>query len=133
MINIYDNLYSYFDDIFSQLKCHRDTRAYVIGVYEKYKYNKNDLSKESIGLLFLEAKLNQNFEQFQIIGDWLTFSFSMFPEHLKSAGPEYYSNIARLSYYSCFRLVNKTWPVYENLADDFIPLTNKIRSSLVRV
>ena len=49
---------------------------------------------------------------------------------LKETTGEYYSNIARNSYYTCFRLINKTWPVYENMADDYPNLIKVVRYNI---
>jgi len=124
-------LSDYFEEALSDLRCHRDTKSYLVGVYSKYLLATEDLSKDSITLLYAKAKTNQDFITFQQISEWLLMCSTLYPQHLKNASFDYYATIARNSYYSCYRLVNKSWQVYENLADDFIPITSKIKSVLI--
>jgi hypothetical protein len=112
------------------LKCQDDTKAYIIGIYGKYKSPEFDLSKDSVGLLFLQARMKQDFATYQKIADWLLFCSTYAPSHLKYASKDYYDNIAQLSYYTCYRMV-KTWRVYEQLADEYIQLTNEINNIFI--
>lgn len=107
------------------LNCNNDTKAYIVSIFKKYDKSEDDFSKESITLLYSSAKFSQNFEKFQLLGDWLFFSEAIFPESLKNASPEYYSTIAKLCYYSCFRLIQRKWPLFAELGDKFEPLTKE--------
>lgn len=105
------------------LQCTDDTKAYITALFIQYQRATNDLSTQSLTLLFSEAKTNQNFYLFQQIGDWIFFCSTIFPEHLHNASSDYYHSIGRLSYYKCYKLLNNKWPCFENLADEFVPLS----------
>jgi hypothetical protein len=70
MIN-YQNINDFFSEVLKDLKCQEDTRAYIVSIYGKYRHTNFDLSKDSITLLFSQARLKQNFSIYQNIGDWL--------------------------------------------------------------
>src|SRR4029077_54278 len=118
--SIMDNLNIFFSNELERLVCDDDTKAYIVSILSKYKHTTYDYSKDSITLLFAEAKFNHDFFRFQNIGDWLFYSFSLYPEHLNNASREYYCSIGQMSYYSCYRLMNRQWKVYERLSDDFL-------------
>jgi hypothetical protein len=123
-----NNLNNFFSEKLEKLPCDKPTKAYIVGLLSDFKSNNNDLSKDSITLLFAEAKQTQEFMLFQTIGDWLFMCNALFPEHLSNASLEYYHSVGRLSYYSCFKLLNKQWVLFENLADNFVPLSEKTKS-----
>jgi len=52
------------------------------------------------------------------------------PGHLRDAG-DYYENIARLSYYSCYKMVNRQWVLYQELADQFVVLERQAKEKLI--
>lgn len=119
-----NNLNKYFSTQLEKLKCDDDTRAYIISVLDKFKTASTNYSKDSITLLYADAKFNQDFYTFQNIGDWLFFCNTLFPEHLNNASLDYYYAVGQLSYYSCYRLINRQWKLYERMADEFIYLSN---------
>jgi hypothetical protein len=127
MFDNYENLTKFFEEKLHDLRCQRDTKAYIIGIYGRYKNVEYDFSKNSITILYSQAKEQNSFFMYQNIGDWLFLTSSMFPESLKYASKEYYNNIAQLSYYRCYKLM-KTWKVYEELSDEFVGLTSEIKS-----
>lgn len=118
-----------FEPLLNDLNCQRDTKSYIVGIFGKFKTPDFDLSQHSVTLLFAQAREKQNFCVFQNIGDYLLFT-SVFPGHLKAANKDYYDTIARLSYYSCYRLINKQWPLYEELADEFVNLESQVKQRL---
>lgn len=126
MIN-YQNINDFFSEVLKDLKCQEDTRAYIVSIYGKYRHTNFDLSKDSITLLFSQARLKQDFSTYQNIGDWIFFANTWAPKHLKFASKEYYDTIGRLSYYSCYKLINKEWKLFEELADDFINLESQVK------
>lgn len=127
METFHGNLNSFFNKQLEELNCDNNTKAYIVSVLEKFKTNALDYSKDSLTLLYSEAKFRQDFYTFQNIGDWLFFCNTLFPEHLNNASPEYYQSIGRLSYYSCYKLINYQWKLYEKMADEFIYLSQNTR------
>lgn len=121
---------NFFEEILSDLKCQQDTKSYIISIYGKYKSAEDDLSKDSVTLLFAQARNNHDFLSYQKLADWLFFINSVAPEHLNNASKDYYDTIAKLSYYSCYKLINKQWKLFEQLADEFVPLTNMAKKSI---
>lgn len=127
---IHQNITDFFDEILSDLQCHRDTKAYIVSIYGKYKSADFDLSKDSISLLFAQARNKHDFLSYQNLGDWIFFSNTMVSRHLKFASKDYYDTIARLSYYSCYKIINKQWKLFEELADDFNNLENQVKEKI---
>lgn len=124
------NLNDYISDKIKALKCHQDTKAYITSIFTKYKTAHFDHSKESITLLYSTAKTDQSFAAFQNLADWLFFSETLFPEHLRHASGEYYQTVARLSYYSCFMLIQKKWLLFEELSNNYPYLVSGTKSVL---
>lgn len=131
MLEIFHNsINSFFDESLIDLKCQQDTKSYIIGIYGKYKTAEFDLSQDSVTLLFAQGRNKQDFLTYQNLGDWLFYTKSMFPASLKNASENYYDNIAKLSYYNCYRMI-KSWKIYEELADEYTNLTTSIRHILI--
>lgn len=124
------NITSFFDELLGDLHCQNDTKAYIVSIYGKYKTAEFDLSKDSITLQFAQARHNQDFLTYQNLGDWIFFANTLAPQHLQSASKDYYDTVAKLSYYSCYKLINRQWKLFEELADDFTRLEAQVRKRL---
>lgn len=127
---LHKNITSFFDELLNDLSCQNDTKAYIVSIYGKYKTAEFDLSKDSITLRFAQARTNQDFLTYQNLGDWIFFANTLAPQHLQSASKDYYDTVARLSYYSCYKLINRQWKLFEELADDFIRLEAQVQKLL---
>lgn len=127
MENITHSLNTFFSTQLENLECDDDTRAYIVSVLDRFKTASTDYSKDSLTLLYADAKFKQDFYTFQNIGDWLFFCNTLFPEHLNKSSQDYYYAIGQLSYYSCYRLINRQWKLYEKMADQFIYLSHSTR------
>lgn len=121
------NLRTFFTNEMENLKCDDDTRAYIVSILERFKTASIDYSKDSLTLLYADAKFRQDFYTFQNIGDWLFFCNTLFPGHLNNASKDYYYSMGQLSYYSCYRLINRQWKLYEKMADEFVYLSHSAR------
>lgn len=121
------NFNDFFNDVFGELRCQPETRAYIVSIFTKYKAAHFDLSKDSLTLTYAQAKDNRDFSVFQNLGDWIFFSKTFAPTHLNNASEEYYQSLGRLSYYSCYTLINKQWKLFEELSDNFVPLERDTR------
>jgi hypothetical protein len=130
MDTLHRNVTNFFEDLLNDLKCQRDTRAYIIGIYGKYKSAENDLSKYSITELFSQARAKQDFLTYQTLADWIFFSNTIAPQHLKFASKDYYDTIARISYSTCYRLINRQWKLFEELSDNFLSLEHQVKNKL---
>jgi hypothetical protein len=130
VVIVVEDLNTVFDQLSQELSCDQETKAYIAGVFSKYRTTTFDLSKQNITLTYAQAHFQQDFLTFQTIGDWLLFAESLFPESLHSASEDYFFNLGRLSYGSCYRLINRRWRLYEELSDQFIPLTYQMRETL---
>src|SRR5271170_7807081 len=130
MDTIHLNINDFFEELLSDVKCHQDTKAYIVSIYGKYKSAQFDLSKDSITLLFAQGRDKQDFLTYQNLGDWIFFANTMVPNHLQKASKDYYDTVARLSYYSCYKLINRQWKLFEELADDFLSLEEQVRKRL---
>lgn len=120
----------FFGEILEDLNCQRDTKAYIISIYGKYKSARYDLSKDSVSLLFTQARNKQDFFTYQNLGDWIFFSNTIAPQHLHFASKDYYDMIARLSYNSCYKLINKQWKLFEELSDNYHLIEEQVSDKL---
>lgn len=130
MDTFHKNISSFFDELLIDLECQRDTKAYIVSIYGKYKTAQFDLSKDSVTLLFAQGRSKQDFLTYQNLGDWIFFANTIAPQHLNKASKDYYDTIARLSYYSCYRLINREWKLFEELADNFLVLEEQVKKRL---
>jgi len=133
MIISHGNINGFFDELLDDLKCQKDTRSYIVGIFGKYRSTEFDFSKDSIGDLFCQARNKHDFSLYQNLGDWLFFSNSIAPQHLQFASKDYYDNIARLSYYSCYKLINGQWRLFEELADNLPNLEEQVKNRLPKL
>ncbi len=123
-----DNISKFFEEVLSDLTCQDDTKAYIISIFNKYISARHDLSKDSVTLLFSQARHNHDFLSYQNLGDWIFFQNTINGAHLKNASKDYYDTVARLSYNSCYKLINKKWKLFEELSDNFILLEDQTKS-----
>jgi hypothetical protein len=129
----HQNISNFFDELLIDLDCQPTTRAYIASIYGKYKTAQFDLSKDSVTLLLAQGRSKQDFLTYQNLGDWIFFANTMAPAHLHNASKDYYDTVARLSYYSCYRLINREWKLFEELADNFLVLENEVRKRLPKL
>lgn len=123
------DLNDFFAETLINLNCRPDTRAYLINIYTQNRFTHNDLSQHNLSILFCQAKFNNDFYLHQQIGDWIFFVKTIIPAHFGNSN-DYYENIGRLSYYSCYKLINRKWPLFEELSDCFPSLENQARELL---
>ena len=55
-MKIHENITVFFEEALADLKCQRDTRTYIIGIFRKYRSAETDLSKYSVSTLFAQAR-----------------------------------------------------------------------------
>lgn len=133
MIFYQNSIVNFFNEILNELECQYDTRAYIVGIYGKYKNAEFDLSKDSLTLAFAQARNKQDFFTYQNIGDYIFFINTLAPEYFQNASKEYYDTIARLSYYSCYKIVNKQLKFYEEMSDNFNYLEKQVKNRLPKL
>ena len=132
MRQYFKTIEDYFEETLQGLPCEKATKAYIVSIYAKFRSTNHDLSKDSLTLLFAQAKEKQDFMSFQDIGDWIFFSNTIIPAHLNNASPEYYHTLARISYYSCYTLIKRQWKLFEELSDNFVVLESEAKKLLHR-
>jgi hypothetical protein len=130
MIYIQKNINSFFEELLADVECQPTTRIYITSIYGKYKTAEFDLSKDSVTLLFAQGRTKQDFLTYQNLGDWIFFANTLAPNHLRGASKDYYDTVARLSYYSCYKLINRQWKLFEELADNFLILEAEVKEKL---
>lgn len=110
---------SYFEQKLVKLPCDDAVKAYVQSVFKQFAVSStSDLSGESIVLLHIVAKRKMDFSMFQSIGDFSLWS-SVFRPRAFDEHEVVYKTIASDSYRMCHMMLNKQWPLFEMLADDF--------------
>lgn len=130
---LHRNITNFFEELLTDINCRDDTRAYIASIYGKYKSTESDLSKDSVTLLFAQARNKHDFSTYQNLGDWIFFANTIAPNHLNRASKDYYDTVARVSYYSCYKLINKEWKLFEELADDFLSIENQVKRKLLPI
>lgn len=128
----YKNLNDFFSEVLTDLSCERETQSYIVSVFCKYKSSSFDLSNQSLTILYSIGKSKMDFNTFQNIGDWIMFCGSLTPGSLKDASEDYYNQLAQISYYNCFRIINKKWVLFEELSDNFVEIRKEIQQKLKR-
>lgn len=124
---INETLDSLFDKKMSKLqKCKEATRAYIVSVLKKYTKQSSVLDDGLIGMEYLKAVNMFEFAKFQEIGDWVFFVQSNYPNYFEKSTSDYYISIGRGSYYRCYKILNKKWPLFEELADNFSDYSRSI-------
>jgi hypothetical protein len=131
-VTVNNNLSDLFEEILSDLTCQKDTQAYIVSIYNKYISARHDLSKDSITLLFAQARSKHDFLMYQNLGDWIFFQNTFNGKHLKNASKDYYDTVARLSYNSCYKLINHQWKLFEELSDNFLLLEEQAKNKLIK-
>lgn len=127
------NITNFFEEMLQDIQCQEDTKAYIVSIYGKYKTPDFDLSKDSLTLLYAQAQTKQDFSTYQNLGDWIFFSNTIAPKHLEHASKEYFDTLARLSYYSCYKLINRKWKLFEELSDNFVNLEFQVKNKLTKI
>lgn len=130
MDTLHGNITKFFEDLLDDVRCQRDTKAYIISIYGKFKSSEFAFPNDSITSLFAQARNNQDFLTYQNLGDWIFFVNTLAPQHFKYASKEYYDMIARSSYYSCYKLINRQWKLFEELSDNFLVLESQVKERL---
>lgn len=110
------SLEDWFTVRLESLKASSDARAYLVSLFSSMKSTEHDMSDKSVVLSFADARLSRDFAGLQRIGDWTVFSLSIAPQSLVEK--KLTIDIARMSYYSCWKMTHSTWKVYEELADE---------------
>lgn len=124
------DLTTYFAAIAQQLQCEPATRAYITNLLAKPN-EAAQVANCSLTLAWAAARWTSSFAEFQRVGDWVFFARVWAPEQLNAASAAYYDAVARQSYYACYRLLNKQWPLFEELSDRFRELAQRAHESLL--
>lgn len=122
------NLNDYLFDILSEIEASEHTKAYVSNTLSHYQASLN-YADRSLTLLYAEAR---DFETFQNVADWILTCEIFFPEHLNGASKDYYTSLAQMSYYRCYRISNRQIKFYEELAERFPILTRETKNLIRR-
>lgn len=131
-LTIIKNLECFFSDRTRTLINYQETtRAYIVNVFKTAKKETSDYSKESVTIIYAKAKFEHRFDLFQNLGDWILFAQTFYPESLQNASVEYYNAIAQDSYHRCYRLLNRQWGLFEELADNFPNLVTSLRTVFI--
>lgn len=123
----YQNLTQFLTTELQISSCQQPTKSYILNTLANPKYN---LANRSITLLYAEARDSHKFHNFQTLADWLLFARSVFPNSLTAADAEYYDVIAQNCYYTCYRLIERKWVIFEELADIFPAIVQEINENL---
>lgn len=107
-----------------------ELKAYIISVCKQHMFVENDLSNQSMTLMFIDACQRNEFSTFQSIADW-SFWIAVFKHEFFKKHSIVYNELARASYMQCHFILKKKWPIFEQLATDFPKITGQTRTKLV--
>lgn len=121
-----------FKKCFDDLKTSEELKAYLSSLFYTMirTPTDNELPKKSIVLSYFDAKIDGDFDKYKRIGDHVTWTATMFPESLS----EHYDmsvDIAKSSYYACWRLLRNKWKLYKELGDDLQNVIVEAREAIV--
>lgn len=122
------NLERFFTEKINVLQNREDTKAYIVSTFLKYKASEDDLSQNILALEYAKAKFEHNFNKFQKLADWILFTKSLYPESLNNASEEYYLSLAQSAYYKCYLIINRSWVLFEELADKLPDIINHLNA-----
>lgn len=126
------NVESFFAEKTKSLQiCRESTRAYITNIFITAHKEPVDFSNESLTLVYASAKAKYSFQTFQSLGDWILFAQSLYPNSLRDASTDYYNAIAQDSYYRCYRILNRQWVLFEELADTFPRLVSSLQEVFI--
>lgn len=128
-LNLIASLDRWFSDRLQGLKCSPETLAYVSGVLAQRRWDKADMSTQSVVLAYRDAALAGDFAGFQRLGDWVLFVDIVYPQHIDRSR-ELIESLGRKSYYTCHRLMMGRWCLYEELADGLPRIVSGARKLL---
>ena len=117
------SLINYFDQILD-INCERSTKAYIVKTLSKPTKE----YQHSIALAFSQAQSTHRFESYQAIGDWILIRNSIIAP--KEEYQELHYVVGSICFYHCYKLLNREWKLYEELADNLSSIINQLQSSL---
>jgi len=101
----------------------------VAGVLSQKRWDKTDMSSQSVVLAYRDAAATGDFASFQRLGDWVLFVDIAYPQHIdRSRGVV--ESLGQQSYYSCYRIMMGRWRIYEELADGLPRIASNARRLL---
>lgn len=110
------------------LKYHPNTKTYIINVLSNPR-SLIDFSDRSIVTIYADTKVQPEFTKYQQIGDWVLWISTIHPLNV-SANRDLTETIGQLSYQTCYRMLQKSWPIYDDLARSLPQIIVDVRANL---
>ena len=118
-------LHDWFASKIGQASLSDEVKAYTVGVLSK----KIDVIDTSIVMEYASACESGEFVKFQKIGDSVLFVSIIHPEFVEQ-NLVVNQTIAMMAYQSCHRILDRKWPVYEELSDRLPYVASSVRNVL---
>lgn len=119
----------WFAERLRTLTCSPEVKVYIGGVFNHFvRSTEGDLSNASLVLTFIDAKDGYDFTKYQHLGDWVLWASTLVPQSVVEKDIAY--DLARLSYYACYKMLRQRLKFYEELADN---LPNLVRQAQVKL
>lgn len=122
-------LASWVAELLETSELREDTRAYIVGVMATITGDGLLGPRDSVVLAYAEARQHYDFARFQRLGDWVLWVDVWYPRHIEQ-NQHVVESIGRFSYEACHRITKRSWPVYEELADDLPRIVRSLRRCL---
>lgn len=127
-MQLVSTLDAWFEQQLNDLDVEASTRAYIVNLLARTDV-KDNLHRESVVLLFAQARAKSNFDSYRRVGDWSMWTHIVCPELINDEH-ELLQTLGRLSYYACHRMLRGEWRLYEELADSMVDIVDDVRSRL---
>jgi hypothetical protein len=114
--------------VLKNIKTSSVAKSYIYSLFKNMINVKNDISDQSLVLLYNTASIKNNFEDYQTIGDFVLWSASYCPESIVEY--ELSLDIGKLCYYSCYNILKRKWGLYNEIADNMEEITKTINSNI---
>jgi hypothetical protein len=123
-----NNIRDWFEEELHDIDVSDPLKGYITSLLTEYHYSMPQISNCSLVLKYGEASHAHRFEDWQELGDWIFWSFSILPSSMTPR--ELCQNIGITSYRNCWRLLNCSWDLYDELAGDYERITNLVYESV---
>jgi len=115
-----DDFDKYLDNFLNELDLsNQHSKDYIKGVF-KSQINNTKMFEEPVCYSFIKGYSSYNFEKMQNTADFILIYNSIFRKNAERFGSkEYYNDIGKMCYQRCYVMLNKKWPLFKDLSDNF--------------
>lgn len=114
---------NFFERVLRNSSASIEVQAYITKTFLDYIVS-NEITRDSFVIAYADAKQTSSFLKFQHLGDKVLWINTFHPAG--TSDKTLTDTIGQLSYFTCYRLIQRQWKLYEELADTLPKLTNEL-------